>query len=119
IEHGIIRPMGDPRIHFAVNCAAVSCPVLWPEAYQAESLDAQLDRAVARLIDTPTHFSVEKSTIRLNQVLDWFRDDFGGEEGLREFFARYTSTDVAALLSDPDTKIEFFEYDWTLNDTGN
>jgi uncharacterized membrane protein YdjX (TVP38/TMEM64 family) len=119
MEHGIIRPMGDPRIHFAVNCAAVSCPVLWPEAYQAESLDAQLDRAVARLIDTPAHFSVERSTIRLNQVLDWFRDDFGGEEGLREFFARYTSTDVAALLSDPDTKIEFFEYDWTLNDTGN
>ena len=52
-------------------------------------------------------------------MLDWFRDDFGGEEGLREFFARYTSTDVAALLSDPDTKIEFFEYDWTLNDTRN
>jgi hypothetical protein len=49
IEHEIIRPMGDPRIHFAVNCAARSCPPIWPEAYTGEELDAQLDRAVSHL----------------------------------------------------------------------
>lgn len=118
IEHVIIRPMGEPRIHFAVNCAALSCPVLWPEAYDAERLDEQLDRAVRRLIETPEHFAVEESSIRMNRVLDWFKEDFGGIEGLRDFFAPYLSDDAAALIADPDTEIHFFEYDWTLNDTG-
>ena len=117
IEHEIIRPMGEPRIHFAVNCAAVSCPVLWPDAYEAESLDVQLDRAVRHLVEDERHFLVEGTTVRLNRVLDWFRDDFGGEEGLRSFFAGYVPENTARVLQDPDTAIDFFEYDWTLNDT--
>jgi uncharacterized membrane protein YdjX (TVP38/TMEM64 family) len=119
IEHGIVRPMGEPRIHFAVNCAAISCPVLWPEAYEAEELDAQLDRAVSHLVATDVHFAVEGSTVRLNKVLDWFNDDFGGIDGLRTFFGPYLSPAAAAHLADPGTSIEFFEYDWTLNDIGN
>lgn len=119
IEHSIIRPMGEPRIHFAVNCAAISCPVLWPEAYVAGRLDEQLDRAVRRLVESPEHFAVEGSTIRLNKVLDWFKDDFGGTEGLRTFFAPYLSDEAAALIVDPSSDIDFFDYDWTLNDTGN
>ena len=59
IEHSIIRPMGEPRIHFAVNCAARSCPVLWPDAYEVATLDDQLDRAVRKLVSTPEHFAVE------------------------------------------------------------
>lgn len=116
IEHSIIRPMGEPRIHFAVNCAAKSCPVLWPEAYRAESLDAQLDRAVRRLVSTPAHFTVSGGEVRMNKVLDWFKDDFGGTEGLRVFFAPYLSEQDARVLTDADTRIEFFDYDWTLND---
>ncbi|MDH3272852.1 MAG: VTT domain-containing protein [Gemmatimonadota bacterium] len=119
IEHEIIRPtFGDPRIHFAVNCAASSCPVLWPEAYEAARLDEQLDRAVRNLIDDPRHFQVSESEVRMNKVLDWYSDDFGGKDGLRTFFAPYLSPEAAAVLSDPNTDIEFFEYDWTLNDTG-
>lgn len=119
IEHAVIRPMGEPRIHFAVNCAARSCPVLWPEAYEAARLDEQLDRAVARLVASPDHFALDGSTFRLNKVLDWFKDDFGGEEGLRAFFQPYLTPDRAAVLADPSTTIEFFEYDWTLNDSGS
>lgn len=119
IEHEIIRPMGEPRIHFAVNCAAKSCPVLWPEAYDGASLDAQLDRAVENLVSDERHFLVDGTTVRLNKVLDWFRDDFGGEEGLRTFFAEYVPASTAALLSDGSTRIDFFEYDWTLNDSGS
>jgi hypothetical protein len=118
IEHGIIRPIGEPRIHLAVNCAAKSCPVLWPEAYEADRLDAQLDRAVQNLIDDPRHFEVDGSTVRMNKVLDWYKEDFGGIDGLRDFFQPYLSGPDAAVLADPETDIEFFEYDWTLNDTG-
>lgn len=116
IEHGIVRPMGEPRIHFAMNCAAVSCPVLWPEAYEAETLDEQLDRAVAHLVGSEQHLAVEGSTLRLNKVLDWFKDDFGGIDGLRTFLAPYATPEAAALLADRRTSIEFFDYDWTLND---
>ncbi len=116
IEHGIVRPMGDPRIHFAVNCAAKSCPVLWPDAYEAITLDEQLDRAVAHLVASPEHFAVEGLTIRLNRVLDWFKADFGGTEGVRKFLEPYVSPETAAILADLRTSIEYFEYDWTLND---
>jgi uncharacterized membrane protein YdjX (TVP38/TMEM64 family) len=120
IEHGIIRPgFDEPRIHFAVNCAARSCPVLWPEAYTADRLDEQLDRAVRELVETPRHFEVQGSTVRMNKVLDWYKEDFGGVEGLRSFFAPYLSEEDAAVLTDPDTDIEFFGYDWTLNDTAS
>jgi uncharacterized membrane protein YdjX (TVP38/TMEM64 family) len=119
IEHAIIRPMGEPRIHFAVNCAAISCPVLWPDAYEASTLNSQLDRAVAALVADEQHFRVEESSVRMNKVLDWFKDDFGGEEGLRDFFSGYLTPEAAAILVDPATTIDFFEYDWTLNDAGS
>lgn len=120
IEHEIIRPrFQDPRIHFAVNCAAVSCPVLWPEAYTPDRLDEQLDRAVRRLMDRPEHFHLEEGsppTLRLNKVLDWYAEDFGGTEGLKRFFAGYLPDEEARLVRRPDTRIEFEDYDWTLND---
>ena len=118
IEHEIIRPRFDePRIHFAVNCAARSCPVLWPEAYTGERLDEQLDRAVRTLVENPDHFRVDEGTVRMNKVLDWYKEDFGGIDGLRDFFAPYLPAEERAVLNDPDTGISFFEYDWTLNDT--
>ena len=120
IEHEIIRPsFGEPRIHFAVNCAARSCPVLWPEAYKADRLDAQLDSAVEGFIDARSHFSLEPgepATLYLNRVLDWYRDDFGGVSGLKEFFSRYVEGSQLRLLQSDDTEVAFFDYDWTLND---
>ncbi len=120
IEHEIIRPMGDPRIHFAVNCASRSCPVLAPTAYRADSLDAQLDAAVGRLMEDPQHFTFERGEapiLRLNKVLDWYKDDFGGTSGVVEFFTRYLPEAEATMLRTREVKVEYFEYDWTLNDT--
>jgi hypothetical protein len=121
IEHEIIRPRFDePRIHFAVNCAALSCPPLWPMAYTPDQLDAQLDRAVRHLMAGEEHFRIEDGpppTLRLNRVLDWYSEDFGGTDGLKTFFGDYLSGDRRDRVLDPDTRVEFFEYDWTLNDT--
>jgi hypothetical protein len=120
IEHEIIRPrFQEPRIHFAVNCAAVSCPILWPEAYTGEALDAQLDRAVRNLIRNPAHFRLEGSdpaTLTLNKVLEWYAEDFGGVEGLKAFFAPYLQGSARERVTRRDTRIRFFDYDWTLND---
>jgi hypothetical protein len=120
IEHEIIRPrFQEPRIHFAVNCAAVSCPVLWVDAYRGAELDEQLDRAVRQLMANPEHFRLERgspATLRLNKVLDWYREDFDGTEGLKRFFAEYLEGADRELVLRPDTRVEFFDYDWTLND---
>lgn len=116
-SHEIIRPtFQEPRIHFAVNCAAPSCPVLWPEAFAVARLDEQLDRAVRALIGDRRHFDVGDSVVRMNEALDWYRDDFGGVDGLRSFFAPYPSPEAAAVLTDPTAEGSFVEYDWTLND---
>lgn len=123
IEHEIIRPRFDePRIHFAVNCAAASCPVLWPMAYKADVLDEQLDRAVRHLMAGDEHFRIEPgepSTLRLNRVMDWYSGDFGGAEGLKAFFAAYLPREQADIVLRPDTRVEFFSYDWTLNDVAH
>src|SRR5256885_15189611 len=92
IEHGILRPMGEPRMHFAVNCAARSCPALATEAYVPERLDAQLDAAVQRFVDDPRQFRLElapRPTLWVNKVLDWHGGDFGGPAGGElDFFLR-------------------------------
>ena len=121
IEHEIIRPMGDPRIHFAINCAARSCPPLIPAAYEAATLDAQLDDRVRAFLADPAHFSVTRDggrrAVVVNTVLDWFKEDFGGDEGIRRFLAEYASAADAAALTDPATRLEFAPYDWRLNDS--
>lgn len=121
IEHEIIRPeFGEPRIHFAVNCAARSCPVLSPEAYDGDRLEEQLERAVEVFMGNPDHFRVEngdRPVLRLNKVLDWYSEDFGGEEGLPPFFASRAEGETRERLTSPRISVEFFEYDWILNDT--
>jgi len=113
IEHGIIRPMGDPRIHFAVNCAALSCPNLRPEAYRAESLNQQLDDQVRLTLNDPTKgFRVESSRdqVMVSKVFQWFGEDFEGGD-LRGWLQDYKPMPLG-----PDTHISFLRYDWGLND---
>ncbi len=121
IEHEIIRPMGEPRIHFAVNCAARSCPARAAAPYTGEHLDEQLDAAVAKLVANPAHYSLERegrAVVHLNIVLDWYKDDFGGEHGVLSFLRPYLSeSDRKYIESNADTRLEFERYDWTLNDT--
>ena len=121
IEHEIIRPMGDPRIHFAVNCASRSCPVLASDAYTSDLLDEQLDAAVARFVADPHQYRLERSepaTVYLNKVLDWYKDDFGGDEGVLRFLLSYLPEgDAAYIREHGPAKIKHPDYDWTLNDT--
>ncbi len=122
IEHEIIRPLGDPRIHFAINCAAISCPPLTREAYRAEALGEQLDARVTAFVEDPAQFGLDASgdraTVRVNVLLDWFKEDFGGSEGVKAFLAPYTRGSAREALEDPETRLVFSDYDWTLNDIG-
>jgi len=121
IEHAIIRPtFAEPRIHFALVCAAMSCPPLRAEAYTGARLDAQLDDQGRVFLSDSTKNRVpyDGDTIQLSKIFTWFESDFGGsEEAVQRFIARYAEGEVKAKLEAGGYRIESAGYDWTLNDS--
>ena len=120
IEHGILRPLGDPRIHFAVHCAARSCPPLAREAYRGDRISEQLDAAVRRFLADPRHYALvraDRPTLRVNKLFDWYKEDFGGTGGVVDFLRRYVSPADAELLQPGQVRVEYLPYDWALDDT--
>ncbi len=110
IEHGIIRKHFDePRIHFAVNCASISCPRLSNRAYTAENLEQQLNRAAKAFLADPLRNRVEEG--RVSSIFSWFKGDFTrNHETLIDFINQYAPTKIP-----PNTKLEFLDYDWGIN----
>lgn len=91
IEHDIIRGMDEARIHFAVNCASLSCPDLRREPYTAARLDEQLDDQTRSFLDSPDKgLREEADRIRVSQIFDWYAEDFEEEAGsVRAWISRY------------------------------
>lgn len=115
VEHEMLRPMGDPRIHFAINCASRSCPRLIATPYVAVELDAQLDTVAAAFAADPAQVRLEEGKLLVNPLLDWFAKDFEKAGGVRAFLRdRAPEGPVKKHLSG-DGKIEFLDYDWRLN----
>ncbi|MGE3623939.1 MAG: DUF547 domain-containing protein [Bdellovibrionales bacterium] len=109
IEHKILRPMGDPRIHFAINCASVSCPDLRPEPYRAESLNAQLDDQTKMTLSNPAKgVRISDKSIYVSKIFDWFGDDFDNGKVRAWLSARIPLEDTLALT--------YLDYDWSLNE---
>lgn len=111
IEHKIIRPMGEPRIHFAINCAAKSCPDLRIESYTADRLDAQLDDQTRMTFkNTRKGYKKERgNVVRVSKVMRWFGEDFNNGD-INSWLAPYFPNVV-----NDQTSVKFFSYDWSLN----
>jgi hypothetical protein len=121
IEHEILRPMGEPRIHGAIVCASISCPDLRREPYRPERLDAQLDDNVrAWLAHDDKGLAIDRAAadIRLSPIFDWFEEDFAAAGGVLAFVARYAPPDARAWLEANADRadVSYFDYDWGLND---
>jgi len=115
IEHGIIRKkFNEPRIHFAVNCASYSCPLLRNEAYTSDKLDAQLDEQTKRFINDPTRNKISAKKAQLSKIFSWYNKDFTKNSTLKEFIAKYADADVTK-----STKISYLDYQWQLNSNKN
>lgn len=121
VEHGTIREeFAEPRIHFALVCAARSCPQLRTEAYTGDRLDAQLDDQARRFLRNPAKNRVpaDEDAIELSKIFSWFKGDFGGnDDALQAFVAPYFDGDVRAKLEQGAYSVDFLSYDWSLNDT--
>ena len=119
IEHEILRKeIGDSRTHFAIVCASKSCPVLRSEAYRAPIIDRQLDNAARGFLRDPTRnrYNASARTLWLSSIFDWFRDDFERSAGtLEAFVARYADETTASALRAGGVRLEFLDYDWSLN----
>lgn len=121
LEHKVIRPLNEPRIHFAIVCASKSCPVLRPEAYTAARLDAQLDEQARAFVNDPLRNRFDKATrtAQLSEIFKWFAEDFEGPAGsVQKYLSRYVADpEVARALANDGYKVEWIDYDWTLNGT--
>ncbi|NNE68998.1 MAG: DUF547 domain-containing protein, partial [Rhodothermales bacterium] len=120
LEHWILRRrFDDARIHFAINCASASCPVLAPEAYRASDLEQQLDAAARGFVQDEFRNQLNPSgtTARLSSLFRWFRREFGGtDDAVRAYVARHASHASADWLLQARPSLEYLEYDWSLND---
>ena len=117
IEHGILRPIWrDPRIHYAVNCAAYGCPNLRRTVFTAANLEAQLEAgARAYVNDLRGVDFVDEDFIVLSGIYTWFVEDFGdSEEGVIAHLVEYADADLASRLEDFAGAIDY-EYDWSVN----
>jgi len=113
IEHIKIRAnYNEPRIHFALNCASVSCPILLNKAFTVKSLNYQLTAMTKRFFKDPTKndFSNPKS-VKISSLFNWYKEDFVKKEGsVIQFINKYRTEQLES------PKISYLEYDWNLND---
>ena len=121
IDHDILRPKKDPRIHAAIVCASRSCPSLRSEPYNVSQLDAQLDQAVRIFLSNSwkgLRVERDQHTIRLSRIFDWFAEDFRIQGEVLNFVARYAPVEARDWLVQHSrrVRIEYFDYDWRLND---
>ena len=112
IEHGILRSdYEEPRIHFAVNCASVSCPRLRNEAYIATKLDAQLDDQARKFINYDAKNDITTEKAYVSKIFTLFSGDFKQHGSVKDFINQYADVQIPE-----DVQLTFQEYNWNLNE---
>lgn len=106
-----IRPP-DPRVHCTLVCASRSCPPI--AVYEATRLDEQLDLACSTFVNGGG-VRPEDGRVYLSRIFRWYRRDFGGREGVRQFVLRYLDAGEARSALESGAPIGFQPYDWSLN----
>ncbi len=117
IEHRILRPIWrDPRLHYALNCAALGCPQLLPQAFTAANAERLLERAARAYVNHPRGVRWDGGELVVSSIYAWYREDFGGgEAGVLAHLRRYAAPGLARRLEAADG-IDGHAYDWRLND---
>lgn len=135
IEHEILRKeFNEPRIHMALVCAARGCPPLRQEPYEGARLDSQLDDQARRFLNHPGKFRIDRGQgkVYLSKIFDWFGGDFisrysqepalsrfdPSQRAVLSFVSRYLQEEDRSYLLRGEYRVEYLDYDWTLNEKG-
>lgn len=117
IEHRILRPIWqDPRTHYAVNCASIGCPNLSKQAFTAQNMDEQLNRAAKSYINHPRGAEINKGKLVVSSIYEWFKEDFeGDDQGVIRHLKQYAKPELLKQLVTIQ-RIDDDQYDWQLNE---
>ncbi len=127
IEHRMIRKnYKEPRVHFAVNCASIGCPMLFNEAFSPDRLDLQLEQGLKSFLSDPTRNTYNKrsNTLEISKIFDWYAEDFEkgyqGYNDVADVMAKYPellTNDVPSqkAIKNKSVPIKYLNYDWNLN----
>lgn len=110
IEHEVLKKYGDPRIHFALVCAATSCPNLRREAYLPEKLESQLNSQAILFLSDPVKNKIGSDVIKVSKVFDWYSDEFTKNGSIIDYINQYSRQTI-----NPGATIKYFKFDWSLN----
>jgi hypothetical protein len=113
IEHGMLRKRyGEPRVHYALNCASVGCPMLREEAYSAVRLENQLEEQALRFLSDRSRNRYRDGRLEVSKIFDWYKEDFEPRE---QYFERYAK--ALGMPAGARPRLAFLDYDWSLNDS--
>jgi len=129
IENQMLRIMGDPRIHSALNCASKGCPPLYKQAFDPAHLDNQLQETARRWMETDgIQVDTAARTVKLSRIFDWYGADFEGmhikndipnlsgkQEAAVDFAIRYLPPDLGEFLKKGGYSVSYLDYDWSVN----
>jgi len=112
VEHRIIRKMNEPRIHFALVCAAVSCPRLYNKAFTAKNLEEDLSLLTRGFLNDTSKNIISENSVQLSKIFKWYGGDFRKNGNtLIGFLSEYTGIDIS-----PNAQKSFMNYNWELNE---
>ena len=111
IEHEVLRKMNEPRIHFAINCASVSCPRLLNEAFSSLKLEQQLYRLTCDFLSDKSKNQLNSKKTMLSKIFQWYVKDFGSFDDRINFFKKYGDETISKK-----TSFRYLPYDWNLNE---
>ncbi len=119
IENRILRKMDEPRIHFALNCASASCPILKNGLYSEESLERELENATSTFIQSSRGVAIDRSSksVRLSRIFKWYKRDFKRAAGsVLQYIRAYLPEDDRSYIDANSSKlsIKYMKYDWNL-----
>ena len=113
IEHGMLRKRyAEPRVHYALNCASVGCPMLREEAYSALHLENQLEEQALRFLSDRSRNRYRDGRLEVSKIFDWYKEDFEPRE---QYFERYAK--ALGMPAGARPRLAFLDYDWSLNDS--
>ena len=106
----LLKGFKEPRVHFAVNCAAASCPPLLNRAWTASNIQGNFEKSAKAFINNPKYNKLSAQSAKISKIFEWYANDFGGRSNIINYLNKYSTTKIKS-----NTTVEYLEYDWKLN----